>query len=164
MPATTLMPDPWIPDTTSLLEPLGAPTLYASVAWPSANLAIYMPVVFPADCTIYSMSVVGNNTTGNYDLGFYSPLFTRIASKGSTAMSAAVLTLSIGDYRVRAGDIYFAAVTCSGAGAIIMGGIAAVFGMVTGFAQQATALPLPATGTPATFAQAVYPLVSFGVR
>lgn len=160
-----LLPDPWSPPTTNRVESFGAPTAYVSATWPVANLAIYMPVIFPADCTLYSLNAVGNNATGNYDLGFYSPAFARLASKGTTANAAAVLTLSLPNIRVAGGDVYYAAITFSStSSALVAGGVAGLFAVIAGFAQQATALPLPSPGVPATFAQAIFPLFTFGIR
>lgn len=161
-----LLPDPFIPDQ-AIVEAgsVSTPTLAVSTGWPANNAARYQPVYFPADCTLYSLSFLGGNTTGNYDLGLYDSDYNRLASKGSTAMAASVQTLTLPEIRVRAGRVYYAALAFSAAASFLRFGPTqiAFTGMIQ--AQEASALPLPSTMTPvAGTTTAVMPAFAFGVR
>lgn len=141
----------------------------ASVAWPIANTAVYVPVQFGESATLYSISYAANSGTGNYDLGFYDDALARIASTGSTALSAAgVKTLSLPEYAVQPGAIYYGALAHSSTGAVIRMVIANIRDMIgVGCGIEASALPLPVTATPVTVSTGfggVMPIFAFGVR
>src|SRR5688500_5012668 len=60
----------------------------ASAAWPSANLALYVPILIPERITVdrffsHNGAAVGDNL----DLGLYTEDGTRVVSTGSTAQS-----------------------------------------------------------------------------
>lgn len=168
MPLRTLLPDPYVPwhlQTVNTLNGAGMSLGAGTTGW-GANVATFLPVWFPCDVVLYALSVRGANTTGNYDIGLYNKDLGLIASKGSTAMASANLTLSLTNVRVRAGDIVYAAFVTSstssqihryaGSGANSMIGI--------GMGQQASALPLPSTAAPTTMAGTTIAGFVFGVR
>lgn len=164
------LPDPYCPIHT-MLELIalggGGGTLALSTSWPANNSARYQPVSFPVDCTLYSISFLAGNTTGNYDLGFYDADYTRLASKGSTAMSAAVQTLTFSpEIRVKASRIYYAALALSStSGSFLRWGPTATADVGIFQGQEASALPLPSTMTPvAGTSSAIVPIFAFGVR
>jgi len=138
----------------------------ANAGWATANMALYLPVMFPANATLYAIRFHAANGTGNYDLGLYDEFLTLVASTGSTAMSAAgVKSLTLPEYRVQAGRIYYAALAISStSGQIVRWAITARDGVAVGVGQQATALPLPDPAVPVTLTTAVIPIFAFGVR
>lgn len=131
--------------------------------------AHYMPVLFPNPATLESISFAAANGTGNYDLGFYDSSLAKIASSGSTAMTAAgVKTLSLSGYRVQSERVYYAALALSStSGQVYRVNIAAAAQMLEaiGWGHEASALPLPATATPVTTTgYTVWPFFAFGIR
>lgn len=135
----------------------------------TTNKAIYIPCYFPDAATLFSISFYAGNGTGNYDLGLYDrDCSARLFSTGSTAMTAAggkTLTFT-NDYRVGAGDLLFAALALSSATGQCLrlnaGSAQSLRGIGCGV--QTSALPLPATATPATTDAAFAPAFLFGVR
>ena len=162
------IPNPWHPDEFFVSQVYQLNWgLSSGIAWPAANRAIYAPVSFPADCTLYSISFRAQNGSDNYDLGFYHASGTRLAASGSTAMSAAgVKTLALPEIRVFAGEQYYGALVISGTTGQIYGRTPATAPLtIVGVGQEALGgTALPATMTPAAPASAVYPLFWFGVR
>lgn len=164
-----VLPDPWIPwqeasDTTAVATLTG---IASGTIIGTNNDAMYVPVVFPCDATVYALRMAGTNTTGNYDIGFYDAALNRLASKGSTAMAAAILELTIADMRVRAGELYYAAASFSNTGATIIriNWAAGGWQRGVGYGLQASGHALPNPGVPGTVgALAVAPLFAFGVR
>lgn len=159
--------DPYVPSVFADVVGVGAQAI-ASANWPTANKAIYVPIIFPSPCQINSISFVAVNGTGNYDLGFYDGYSkTKIASSGSTAMTAAgakKLTISP-DYRVDSGKLYYAALALSSASGTVERNNAGVPALISlGLAEQTSALPLPSPMVPVTLTSAFMPLFVFGVR
>lgn len=133
----------------------------------TGNTAIYMPVWFPEDVTVYAIRFMATNGTGNYDLGLYDSSFARLASSGSTAMTAAgVKSLTLSDLHLVGGDLYYVgfALSLNTGAAICASFVTAPPMIAAGFAQQATALPLPNPMVPAAMGGNLYPLINFGVR
>jgi len=162
-------PNAFVPDFFSELAALGASGLFAAGGPQVANRAYYVPAVFNLPSQLTTISFVAANGTGNYDLGFYDGYTKgKIASTGSTAMSAAgVKTLTFSpDYRVRPGKLYYAAVAFSSTSASLWRAAApdTTSHIQAGEAQEASALPLPSTMTPATLASAHAPVFIFGIR
>lgn len=164
-----ILPDPFTPwDPLAQLTKQGANTVANGTLIASNNDALYAPVVFPCDATIYALSFSATNTSGNYDIGFYNAALERIASKGSTAMANAIQTLSIPNIRVKGGELYYAAFAFSNTAATAIRVVMGVTGQhrSVGFGFQQTAFPLPNPAVPANpVAQGVAcPLFAFGVR
>jgi len=93
--------------------------LYATAAWPSNNLAIYMPLHLRAPFTIARFMVAnGSNTTGNVDVGLYSLEGARLLSTGTTlrAGGSAVQYIGVADTRFPAGHYYLGLVGSSTTG------------------------------------------------
>lgn len=133
----------------------------------SNNVALYMPVWFPCDCTLYAMRFMATNGTGNYDIGLYNSAYARLVSSGSTAMSAAGLkSLAIADLRVTGGDLYYAAIAFSNSSATATRFTVASANSTipAGFAQQTSAMPLPNPMVPATMGGLSFPVLNFGIR
>lgn len=127
----------------------------ASVVWPSANLAVYIPFSLPWSYTVRRV-FVGNGATlnGNIDIGIYNSAGARQYSSGSTAQAgtSAIQYITLGSPLVLAAGTYFLAVASNSATATFQmaGTNMPTSGRLAGLLQQATAFPLPAT---ATFAQ-----------
>jgi hypothetical protein len=160
--------DSFVPSVYSEMLGAGAVGTLAGRSFPAANRAVHVPVMWPWPCQLYSLTVIAANGTGNYDLGFYDGYSKNlIASAGSTAMTAAgakTLTFSR-DIRVDAGKVYYAAVAGSSTSGQVEGFNTGILGLISiGMGQQASALPLPSTMTPATVATGFMPLFVFGVR
>lgn len=164
-----VLPDPWIPwqehnevAAVATLTGVASGTIVGT-----NNDALYVPVVFPCDATVYALRMAGTNTSGNYDIGFYDAALNRLASKGSTAMASAILELTIADMRVRAGELYYAAASFSNTAATIIrvNWAAGGYQRALGYGLQASGHALPNPGVPSTVgALAVAPLFAFGVR
>ena len=166
-PPAHVLPSPWFPNDVNIaMSPMGSNVAAAAANWPAADRALFVPVSFPADCTLTDIRFRAGNGTGNYDLGFYLADFTRLASTGSTAMSAAgTKTLSLPDIRVRAGEVFYAALALSsGTGTAFRIAYSLLQLVPSQMAQQASALPLPNPATPAALASAYMPVFAFGVR
>lgn len=134
-----------------------------SNGWVSANRAIYVPFSLSAP---YQVSRVwwanGATATGNVDCGIYTIGGTRLASTGSTAQAGTSVVQSVAlSQLLLPGAYYMALVLSSTSGTILRAALAVVGCQSLGVAQQATALPLPATATFATVASAFMPL--FGI-
>jgi hypothetical protein len=164
-----ILPDPWTPASPlDQLHKQGANTVVGGVMIAVNNDALYAPVVFPCDCTVYALRMAGTNTSGNYDIGFYNAALERLVSKGSTAMAAAILSLTIPDIRVIGGETYYVGFAFSSTAAQ---GVRVAVGVTghqrsVGFGVQASAFPLPNPAVPAsTTGQGVaIPAFAFGIR
>lgn len=162
--------DPWIPtqwaeEVFSTYGSTSAPSGLATGNYLGANVAVIAPIVFPCSATIYSLSIAGGNATGNFDLGLYKADFSKIKSLGSTALSAAVKTLTLdADYRVHAGDLLYAAFVASSTSSNIVQFIGPGTGTQI-LAEQSSALPLPDPIVPVALTNSRrFPLFSFGIR
>ncbi len=165
------LPDTYIPSVYVELQALSAAgTAIASGVLTTANMAFYVPVVFPFPAQLYSISFVAANGTGNYDLGFYDGYSkTRIQSTTSTALTAAgkkTMTFTV-DYAADPGKVYYAALSFSStSGTVWCWTPAATVNQLIagGVANEASALPLPATMTPVTATGVRVPIFIFGIR
>jgi hypothetical protein len=134
------------------------------VAWPAANLAIYVPFAIPFQFNVRRVFWVnGSNLTGNADLGVYTRTGARLFSTGATARSGASVTqyTTLGTpLLLSPGDYYMAlSATTSATGSFIRfaPGILSDVRLV-GPLQQTSANPLPATATYAALGQSYWPL------
>lgn len=170
LPRNYALPDPWFPPDIDYQGGAagagGVPGTIGSVAWAVANAAIFVPVIFPCNATLYSLSVLLGTPTDNYDLGFYRDDMVAVARKGSTAVAAGTNTLSLPDYRVRAGDLYYMAYAQNGNTSTVFrftlsntnaADLMGQFTMASGF-------PLPDPAVPELSGSNVMPLFAFGVR
>lgn len=141
---------------------LGAPTL-TGMAWPSANLAIFIPIRLALPVVVYKL-VIGAGTTaaGNFDVGIYDASGNRLVSSGATAKGAATAhVLNITDTLIGPG-LYYLAMAADGTNNYMMlvpSGTSPVPVQkmrLSGIMGMATAYVLPAV---ATFAAANFPLI-----
>lgn len=168
LPRQQLLPDPYFDPLT--WDPAVAST---GVSWASGaivaanNQAMYLPQIFPVRATLYALRFFAGNGTGNYDLGVYDASFNRIASTGSTAMTAAgVKTLTLPELAVTAGTMLYAALALSlTTGTILRAAFSPAWPMIqTGMVVEASALPLPDPATPVQNTLASLPIFVWGVR
>lgn len=134
-----------------------------SFAWPTANLAIYIPVEIYQPVTIAKMAVCnGTAVSGNIDVGIYDVSQDNWITKGSTAQTgtSAIQIFDITDTLLNPG-LHYMAVALDNTTATLMGytgGVAPEIG-AHGVFQQASAFPLPNPAVFAAFAQTVVPLI-----
>ena len=133
-----------------------------AAAWPSANLAIYVPVSVTEQITVYQMSIEVGAQAGNFDVGIYNEGGTRLVSSGSTVVGAAGLQpFNITDTILSPGIYYLAGVCSTVTTATFLSGAPDLkIARTCGVQQQATALPLPATATFANLGSAYIPRIS----
>ena len=143
-------------------------TTSASTLWPTANLAIYVPVEIPETTTYVKAWVInGTVAAGNVDIGLYDEGWVLKASTGATlvAGTSAMEEIDLTDFTVTAGR-YYLGISCSLNTNTVFAQTAAVAGKLAalGCAQEASAHPLPATATPVLMAQTIYPEFGFARR
>ena len=163
----TLLPNPYVPLIPNWdVHAIGSSGVPASgTVVGSNNLALYMPVVFPADVTVYELRIISTTATGNYDIGLYDDQFRRLASSGSVALSNAVKTLALPDLRLKGGLVYYQALSLSNLASTLVRWGSVVRSLINaGVYQEASAVPLPATATPVQVVGGAIPLMIFGVR
>lgn len=133
----------------------------ASLTWPTANLAFYIPFHLPFPYVVRRVYWVNGSdvTSVNRDFGIYNAEGTRLYSTGSTAASGAsdiqYVTPS-SEFLLAPGRYYMALSNSSTtanrgpAGIVTVSTGQITLGTGAGVVQQASAVPLPATMTPAT--------------
>lgn len=135
-----------------------------STAWPTANLAIYIPVEIFNPVTIAKMSVNnGTAVSGNIDVGIYDAGGKRLVSKGSTAQAgtSAIQTFDITDTLLNPGLCYMAVALDNNTGTLAAWtGVIGLDMECCGLMQQASAFALPDPAVFAVFAQTFVPLIS----
>ncbi len=143
----------------------------ASTAWPTANLALYVPFQVRKPIVVVKMFCYnGAAVAGNVDVGIYSEYGTRIVSIGSTAQAglSAIQEFDIADTLLGTGIFYMAiALDDATATATIRRGTMAANAIpaITGMAQeQLASVTLPATATFASIAGNYIPVFGLTVR
>lgn len=139
----------------------------ASVAWPAANRAIFVPVRVPIGVTVYKLACgSGTGTTGNFDLGIYDAGGNLIVSTGTTAKTSASedRVIDITDTFLGPG-LYYLAMAVDDTGAY-MSAAPSNLGLckLMGVKQMASAFVLPSTVTFATLANSYVPAISAYLR
>ena len=140
----------------------------AAAAWPTANKAIYCPVLVDRVITVTQMAVVnGATVNGNLDLGIYDEAGNKVVSKGSTAQSGtnAVQALDITDTELKPGLYFLALASSSGTATFFRAnGASTEVTRVCGLQQQTSAFALPSTATFANPSQNYSPLIYASYR
>jgi hypothetical protein len=126
-------------------------TVASATAYPTANLAIYVPIRVRYPVTIRKLWVPSGTTgTGNFDLGLYNAAGTRLVSTGSQAKgtSAVEQVIDVTDTPIAAGLYYLAICADSGTdtyyGAVMAAPLPAAVGVLT---QDVGSVTLPATAS-----------------
>lgn len=133
----------------------------ASTAWPTANLAIYVPFIVATPLTVDQVYLLNQVPSGNVDVGVYeAESWKRLVSSGSVAAAGTNQEVDVTNTLLLPG-VYFMAQavdnTTHTSGSVTP--VASVAGS-WGVLQQASAFPLPSTATPARMAQAYVPFMS----
>ena len=137
----------------------------ASVAWPLANLAIYVPIIINETATIYQVGCgTGATAGGNFDIGLYDLAGTRLQSTGSSARTASAWNpVNWTDLVVQPG-VYYAAMAADGTNNYSATNQAAGLLESVGILEQTSAFALPATATFAKTTRAFCPVIDFTMR
>jgi hypothetical protein len=141
----------------------------SSVAWPTANLALFVPFRLFMPATAYQLLfLVGATGAGNVDVGIYDSQKNLIVSSGSTLMSLTASTwqeLNITDTLLLPGD-YLLAAACSLTTATCFRGTANdEVGLATmPLYEQASAFPLPATCNPVPVTNVILFRFAYGIQ
>lgn len=131
-------------------------------AWPSANLALFVPFVVEGLALAQKMLTWVSSASGNVDLGIYDAAGNRLVSIGSTAASGtSIQEYNITDLLLARGQYYMALAADNGTIQIRRGGGDARPTGTFGMAEMASAFPLPSTATVAKVSNAYVP--AFGV-
>lgn len=134
--------------------------LNSAQAYPSANLATYVPFSISRTIIVTELwTANGTAVAGNIDIGIYSVDGTKLVSTGSTTMTGTSVLqgISISALTLGPGQ-YYLALACSSTSAHFLSlesSSAAYKIRALGVYQQATALPLPASATFATNTTAI---------
>ena len=131
-----------------------------NAVWPTANLAIFIPLSIPDDVLVVKFSLLnGIVASGNYDFGLYDSQGNLVVSTGSTAITgtSVIQTIDSTDTLLPRGFYYLG---------MAVDNITANFSRMApsaaglngwGVRQMASAFPLPATITLAAPANAYLP-------
>ena len=145
---------------------IGTSSASGSAAWPSANLAMYVPFVIPDRTSFAAVRAFvfnGATASGNFDVGVYNESFSLLFSTGSTAQSGTQAPQAVTVATTLAPGRYYLGLAFDNNIATVHGTASHVAGTLTalGVLQQASAFPLPSTATPATCTQTFLP--GFGI-
>lgn len=138
----------------------------ASVAWPLANLALYVPIYIEEPVTIYEVGVgAGATAGGNFDIGLYQMDGTKLQSTGTQARTLSVWNaVNWTDLDVMPGW-YYAAMSADGTNNYSGLNPAAGLCEALGIVEQASAFVLPSPATLSTrTTRAIIPSINFAVR
>ena len=121
-----------------------------ATAWPSANLAIYVPFIVPRIMVVRTLWFgAGATGTGNYDMGLYNASGAAVLRRGSTAKGTTQeeVVWDCTDTTIGPGLYYFALVASNGTDTYLAFTPSAPSPAAYGMLSEASALPLPATAT-----------------
>lgn len=129
--------------------------LNSTQVWPTANLAIYVPLRVTHPIVARKLVwVTGNAVSGNYDIGLYDATGKRLVSSGSIAVSGTdtLILFDMADLQLEQQIVYLAfalsSATCRYYGHLLTTDTQEM--RIAGLMQEASAVPLPATATFAT--------------
>lgn len=134
------MTDSWL---TSLVSP-------TSAAWPSANLAVYVPLRVPSRVVVRKLWFASGTTgTGNVDMALYDANGVAVvsATNAAKAASATEQVFDVTDTVVGPGLYFIGLSSDSGTDTFLGWSLAAPLPASSGVLTEASAYPLPATAT-----------------
>jgi hypothetical protein len=134
-----------------------------SSAWPTASLAMFVPIALSEAVTVVKMAWLnGATVSGNVDVGIYDASGNRLVSIGSTAQAGVTNSqvVDIADTLLNAGRYYLALAVDNITGTMRMT-VPDTLGTVKamGMLQMAAAFPLPLTATFAAAANTRVPQI-----
>ena len=122
----------------------------AGAAWPTAGLAIYVPVIVPRAIIVKRLWYAnGNTATGNYDIGLYDASGAAIVRRGSTAKNTTPgeAVWDCTDTTIGPG-LYYLALSCSNNTDTFYRWTPTVpVATANGLLTETSAMPLPTTAT-----------------
>ncbi len=133
---------------------------FASAAWPSANLAIYVPLLLDAPYPVKRVWWINGATASeNVDLGLYKASGTREYSTGAVAQAGInALQYVTADLLIPPGEYYLGLSLSSATATTFSTAFLVTHLRMAGCLQQASAHVLPASMTGAVMTFAYYPL------
>jgi hypothetical protein len=136
----------------------------ASTAWPSANLAIIVPIRIPRKVTVYKMSAgCGATAGGNFDVGIYDHFFRRIVSTGSTARAtSSEVIVDVTDTEIGPGQYYLAMSVDGTSNIVCIAQTNLAMIKLLGVMIQTSAFALPSTLTPVTPTTGIFAIPMVG--
>jgi hypothetical protein len=87
-----------------------AATFALAGAWPTSDLAIYVPVRVKRRVVVVKLHVGTGSASGNLDVGVYNESGTRLVSSGTTAQASSGQTVDVTDTTIGPGLYYLALV------------------------------------------------------
>lgn len=157
---------PFSPESIGAL--LGGFTrLDATVAWPTANVAHFIPFSVYNRLTIKMMAILNGATlNGNVDVGIYDAGGALLSSIGSTAQAGISVqqVFDITDVTLGPGLYYKAIAFDNNVGTLLTAALPVGDLRWSGMVQMASAFPLPNPATFATFAGAFVPILAASQR
>lgn len=133
-----------------LLLANGMPAASTSGAWPTANTALFMPMLVPRPFIFKQVGLFnGATVSGNVDMGIYDPAGIRLVSSGSVAQAGTNVTqtIDITDTPVNPGLYYLAIALNNGTGTTFRWTAVTNVWRAAGILAMASAFNLPATAT-----------------
>jgi hypothetical protein len=88
----------------------GAQGYTSSGTYPTADLAIYIPVRVVVSVTVLKIHIGTGTASGNLDVGLYSSTGSRLVSSGTTAITGTGQTVDVTDTSIGRG-LYYIAIT-----------------------------------------------------
>lgn len=141
---------------------------FTSGAWPTANLAIYVPFVLSASIPVVKLFAVnGASVSGNVDVGVYDENWGRLFSSGSVAQASTNTLQALATVtQALAPGRYYLGLSCDNTTSTFLRWQPSIAPLLAGegVAQQASAFPLPSTAVPAVYAQTYLPLFGISQR
>ena len=119
-----------------------------ATAWPSANLAIYVPLRIPMRVIVVKLwCVTGADSTGNVDMALYDATGVAVASATAAAkVNSNEQVFDVTDTAVGPG-LYYVGLAHDSTGAFVAWTPAAPVPLAQGVLSEAAAYPLPTTAT-----------------
>jgi hypothetical protein len=138
----------------------GALLTRTSVVWPTANLALFVPVPCPGPFIIRRLAWEnGSAVSGNVDMGVYTSEGQLVVSTGSTAQAGTSVfqAVNITDTLIPPGLYYLALVLNNGTGQFARGSVSNGAMRALGAYEMASAFALPSSSVRAAWAGTYLP-------
>lgn len=149
----------WHSIDTITAGPIAPQAVATAGAWPSANLAIYVPVIVRHRVVVKKLWYSNENTaTGNYDIGLYDAGGTALLRKGSTAKTTTggVIAWDCTDTTIGPGFYFLALASDSSTDTFTRYSTAVFYTQALGVYSEASGFALPASATFAVSATLAY--------
>lgn len=153
--------------TGAILGYQGGGATAGNVNYPAADLAIYVPFALDYPFIVRRLWWFnGSSLTGNVDCGVYAASGEKLLSSGSTAQSGttSIQTATVSDYKLDPGSYYLALAGSATGTRFTRLAYAQTSLRFVGVLQQSSALPLPATMSPAAIGQGYLPIFGISSR